>query len=240
LPRFSAAAKENGVRPILGAELTLEDGTILPVLIESRAGYQNLCRLLTRSHLRDVKGQSKIQWSELPEFSAGLIALTGDQEGPLIDSIRSPKRRDPARVLGMLGDIFGHNRLFVEIQRHYLRGEEKINGALVELAAKYSLPILATNGVLYAKPYGRQIADVFTCVRHHTHLDAAGRLLTPNSERFLKSASTIEALFRDLPEAIANTERLADHLRFSLEDLGYEFPRYPVGPGETMAGVLRE
>ena len=82
-PRFFAAAKENSVRAIIGSELTMEDGSVLPVLVETRAGYQNLCRLLTRAHLRAPKGESKVRWDELPEFASGLVALTGDEEGPL-------------------------------------------------------------------------------------------------------------------------------------------------------------
>ena len=243
-PRFFTAARQAGVRPIIGAEVTMEDGSVLPVLVESRTGYQNLCRLLTRAHLRAPKGEGKVKWSEWPEFAAGLIALTGDEEGPLVRAVRNGRNRvrgvpDPARTLEELLRIFGRDRLFVEIQRHHLRGEEIVNNSLVALARSFSLPLLAANGALYARPDGRQALDVFTCIRHHTHLDAAGRLLAPNGERFLKSAAEMAALFGDLPRAVENTVRLADRLSFALSDLGYEFPRYPVGAGETMDGVLR-
>src|SRR5437667_4562955 len=87
-PRFFAAAHQSGVRPIIGSELTMEDGTVLPVLVETRTGYQNLCRLLTRAHLRAPKNQSAVRWAELPEFAEGLVALTGDEEGPLQAQIR--------------------------------------------------------------------------------------------------------------------------------------------------------
>ncbi|MGZ4973252.1 MAG: PHP domain-containing protein, partial [Limisphaerales bacterium] len=79
-PRFFAAAKEKNLRPIIGAELTMEDGSVLPVFVENRTGYQHLCQLLTQAHLRSVKGETKIRWNELPEFAEGLIALTGDEE----------------------------------------------------------------------------------------------------------------------------------------------------------------
>ena len=251
-PRFYEKAKQVGVRPIVGAELTLEDNSVLPVLVENRAGYQNLCRLLTRAHLRAPKGESKIAWEELPEFAQGLIALTGDENGPLIKSICSGRCEEAhskknqslvtsaAISLDRLLRAFGQENLFVEIQRHHIRGEERLNSVIVQLAKKFSLPLLATNGVLYARPYGRQVLDVFTCIREHTHLDAAGKLLAQNSERFLKAPAQMEELFRDLPEAITNTARLADQLQFSLHNLGYEFPRFPVAPGETMDGVLRE
>ncbi len=265
-PRFFGKAKESGIRPIVGAELTMEDGTILPVLVENRTGYQNLCRLLTDAHLRSEKAKSKVRWDELPQFAEGLVALTGDEEGPVIRDIRSKQGRRSTEcwsdgvleniipllpntptlhystppALEKLIHIFGQQNVFVEIQRHMVRGEERINTALVQLGAHYKLPLLATNGVLHATPAGRQVLDVFTCIRNHTHLDAAGKLLAQNSERFLKNDKQMRSLFRDLPEAIENTARLAERLQFSLEDLGYEFPQYKVPPGHSMDSFLRE
>ncbi len=101
------------------------------------------------------------------------------------------------------------------------------------------MPLIATNGVQYAKLYGREVLDVFTCIREHTHLDAAGKLLTQNAERHLKSDREMRVIFADLPEAIENTSRLAERLMFSLENLGYEFPEYPVPAGHTMDSFLR-
>jgi error-prone DNA polymerase len=237
-PSFFAAAKQSGVRPIIGSELSMEDGTVLPVLVETRTGYQNLCRLLTRAHLRAPKGESGVRWDELPGFVEGLVALTGDEEGPLIRAISVAAA--PREILQRLLRIFGPQHLFVEIQRHRLRGEAWKAQALVQLAESFRLPLLATNGVLYARPNGRKILDVFTCIRNHTHLDAAGKLLAPNSQRFLASAQQMQKLFHDLPEAIANTLRLAERLQFSLDHLGYEFPRYPVPEGESLDSYLRK
>jgi len=93
--------------------------------------------------------------------------------------------------------------------------------------------------VQYAKPYGREVLDVFTCIREHTHLDAAGKLLTQNAERHLKSDREMRAIFADLPEAIENISRLAERLTFSLENIGYEFPEYPVPVGHSMDSFLR-
>ncbi len=273
-PRFFERAKELGIKPIVGAELTMEDGSVLPVLVENRMGYQNLCRLLTRAHLRNIKGECNIAWDELPEFKEGLVALTGDEEGPVISEIRnafsqrqrilphpgplsleeghgegkanilpfprSQSSKNPNHSLDRLLQIFDCNHLFIEIQRHHLRGEDRVNTALIQLAQTYKLPLLATNGVLYATPPGRQVMDVFTCIRNHTHLDAAGKLLAQNSERFVKGDQEMRELFRDLPEAINNTSRLADRLQFSLENLGYEFPRYPLPAGHDADSFLRE
>ena len=220
--RFSTAAREKGVRPIVGAELTMDDGSVLPVLVKDRTGYKNLCELVTQAHLRSAKGECAVQWNELAEYAEGLVALLAN-----VDSARS------------LIDVFGRKNVYVEIQRHFRRGEERINQQLCDLAEQLRLPVIATNGVQYARPSGRQVLDVFTCIREHTHLDAAGKRLTQNAERHLKSDAQMRALFRDRPEAIENTRRLAERLEFSLENIGYEFPSFPVPDGHDMNSFLR-
>src|SRR6202163_3104392 len=272
--RFSVAAREQNVRPIIGCELSLEDDSILPVFVENRTGYKNLCELLTQAHLRSEKGKCPVQWSELLEFAEGLIALVGSACVSHADASPArtfgvpPKRtflendnhnvRASSRLRDAIGntrdacatqnsadraqfliDTFGRENIYVEIQRHFLRGEERINQQLVDLAAHYRLPILATNGVQYAKPYGREVLDVFTCIREHTHLDVAGKLLTQNAERHLKGDQEMHELFADLPEAIENTSRLAEQLTFSLENIGYEFPSFPVSDSYNMDSFLR-
>ncbi|MFN2623761.1 MAG: DNA polymerase III subunit alpha [Chthoniobacterales bacterium] len=221
--RFSVAAREHGVRPITGAELPMEDGTVLPVLVKDRGGYENLCELLTQAHLRsDEKGKCAVQWKELPQFARGLIAVFGLPKSPTL-----------------VIDAFGRENVCVEIQRHFLRGEERVNQQLCDLAEQHRLRVIATNGVQYARPYGRQVLDVFTCIREHTHLDAAGKLLTQNAERHLKSDAEMRALFADRLDAIEDTARLADRLEFSLENIGYEFPSFPVPDGHDMNSFLR-
>jgi error-prone DNA polymerase len=254
--RFSVAAREHNVRPIVGAELTMEDGSVLPVLVKDRLGYKNLCELLTQAHLRSAKGECAVQWNELPEFSEGLIALSGrvgvSPAGESVSLSRTSKRsfRRDAETGGRdahptrecthrLIDIFGRDNVFIEIQRHFLRGEDRVNQQLCDLAEHHRLPVIATNGVQYARPYGRQVLDVFTCIREHTHLGAAGKLLTQNAERYLKSDAEMRALFPDRLDAIENTDRLAERLEFSLENIGYEFPEFPVPDGHDMNSFLR-
>jgi error-prone DNA polymerase len=266
--RFSVAAREHGIRPIIGCELSMEDGAVLSVLVENRTGYKNLCELLTQAHLRSEKGKCAVRWSELPQFAKGLIALfnaslancrasvsdanfsprfTEWSRGDASDmggQVEKPSQRErasqtPYKPIEMLIEAFGRQNVFVEIQRHFIRGEERINRELIDVARANRLSLLATNGVKYAKPYGREVLDVFTCIREHTHLDAAGKLLTENAERYLKSDRRMRAIFVDLSEAIENTSRLAERLMFSLENLGYEFPQYPVPTGHTMDSFLR-
>jgi len=219
--RFHMAAKKAGIRAHIGAEITCTDGHCYPLLAENRTGYQNLCRLITRMKLRTKKGEGAATPEEFSEFSAGLVCLAS--------------RPDP-RFL----DQFGAKNIFVELQRHYNRTEEALNQSLMDFARHHRLPLVATNGVSHATPESREALDVLTCVRHKTTIQEAGRLLSINSDRYLKSAREMSRLFSDLPEAIANTRELSDRLQFTLADLGYQFPRYPVPPGETMNSFLRK
>ena len=175
--RFHAAAREHGIRPIVGAELAMEDGSVLPVLAASRAGYRNLCQLITRAKLRGTKIDAPVRMEELAGFATGLVALTGDEEGPVRRALARDDGAGALACVRRLEAIFGRENVFVEIQRHLRRGEARENRALRDLAAAAGLPLLATNGVLHATRAERAVMDVFTCARNHTHLDAAGRLL---------------------------------------------------------------
>jgi error-prone DNA polymerase len=238
--RLHMSAKECGVRALVGSELTMEDGSVVPVLVESRAGYRALCGLLTTAHLRAEKGEGRVAWGELAGAADGLVALTGDEEGPVR---RAWLERGPAAAAqagARLASIFGGGRLHVEIQRHRVAGEEEWNGFLVDWARASGLPLLATNGVLHAVPEARSVVDVFTCLRNHTTIDAAGRRLAPNAERHLKGARAMGELFRDLPEAVENAGRLGQRLEFTLANLGYRFPDHPVPAGESQDSFLRK
>jgi len=239
-PRLFGEARRCGVMPRVGAELTMEGGSVLPVLVASRIGYQNLCQLITRAKLRGTKHESAVRWSELGEFAQGLIALTGDEEGDIVRRIDAEDFRGARESAQRLVAAFGRDNVFVEMQRHNARADEIRLDALDDLAAALGIRTVATGGVLYARPAQREVLDVFTCMRHHTHLDSAGRLLTPNDHRHLKSPQEMEALFADRPQAIENTRRVADRLDFTLENLGYEFPRFRNLSDEEMSALLRE
>ena len=237
-PRFHTAAQESKIRSLIGCELTMEDGSVLPVIVQSRNGYQNLCRLLSRAKLRAPKNESSIGWNELSEFREGLLGLTGDEEGPLQRALREGNLAQADERLADLKRCFGADGILVELQRHHLREEPWFERQLILLAKKHRLKLVVTNGVLYATSDRRPVLDVFTCARHHTDLDHAGRVLEPNSERQLKDAKTMYQLFADLPHAVANSAAIAASIDFTLENLGYQFPRFPVPPGETMDSHL--
>ncbi len=237
-PRFHKAARAAGIRPIIGAELTIGSGgaggasATLPVLCESQAGYQNLCRLITRMKLGAPKGQGALALADLDGATGGLVALVGR-------AALDGRRFGVGGLADALVGIFGRDRVYVELQRHARRDEEADTRALADLASAFHLPVIATGGVRFADPSARPLFDVLTCIHHHTDLVRAGRRLAPNAERYLKPPAEMAALFADRPDAVARTRDLADRLTFTMADLGYRFPDYPVPDGETQASFLR-
>jgi error-prone DNA polymerase len=240
-PRFHMAAKQFKIKAHVGAEVSISKHGNLPVLVESRTGYQNLCRLITNAKLRTKKKTvATSTLDELHNRAAGLICLTGDEYGPLAHALQNGGISEGRNILHKLISIFGRDNVYVELQRHSDRVQESRNQASVELAGELGLSLLATNGVRYATRAERQIADVFTCIKNKRRLDTAGCLLSQNSKRYIRSAKEMAHLFSDFPEAIANTCELSSRLDFSLEKLGYEFPRYPVPENETIDSFLQK
>lgn len=260
-PRFHKAAKAAGLKAIIGCELTMTGTEVrsqksesriqhsedrrapsaerlapsrwrLPVLIETRAGYQTLCRLLTRAKLRAPKGEGALALDELDGHAGGLIALAGREA-------LAASRHGVGGLVDRLVGVFGRASVYLELQHHFQRDEEAANGMLRDLAAAFHVPLIASNGVRFAEPSERPLFDVLTCIRHKTTIARAGRRLTPNAERYLKPPAEMEALFADHPGALAETHALADRIQYSMSDLGYRFPDYPVPSGETAASFLR-
>jgi len=268
-PQLYRAAKAAGLRAIVGAELTITHaGTpstrpgarsgqastraqehasagarqhsstsahptwTLPVLVSSVEGYRNLCRLITRAKSKAAKGESVLTLADLDGHCGGLIALAGR---PALVA----ERHGVGGLVDQIVGIFGRDRVWIELQRHLRRDEEAANASLLDLAAAFRVPVMASNGVRFAAPEDRPVFDVLTCLRHKTTLAQAGRRLSVNAECYLKPPEVMARLFSDLPQALAGTEALAERLEFTLMNLGYRFPDYPVPAGETQASFLR-
>ena len=230
-PRFHQAAKALGIRALLGARVTLlgsprpqrksdppPDGGRLQLLVKDRQGYRNLCRLVTRGHASHPKPHCRVTLDDLRQHREGLVCL-----------VREPTLARP------LGEIFGRD-LFGELHRHADPDQERRNRTLLAT----DLPPVATGDVRHARPSGKPLLDALTCLHHKTTLERAGRILLPNDERHLRSGAEMIERFRDLPEALRNSIEIAERCEFTLENLGYRFPDFPLGPGETLAGKLRE
>ena len=257
--RFHLAGKPNGVRAHVGSEIAVRDlgermtpaawlphqhptePVRLPLLCESREGYQNLCRMVTRLKMREPsKAEGAAVTTDVEEFSNGLVCLTGGDEGPLAAALARGGEPEAQKTVERLVAVFGRENVYVELQRHGLRDQEWRNQAALRIARSLGLPLLATNGVRYADEPEREIADLFTAIRHHVSLENAGRLLAMNACRYLRPAKEMAQLFRDLPEAIANTWALSQRLQFELDDLGYEFPHYATPESESMDSFLEK
>jgi len=257
--RFHIAAKRNNLQAHIGAEISLaclgshlKPSTWLPhqhldqpvrvsLLCESRTGYHNLCKLITKLKLNQKgKGEGTATLFDIEQYSLGLVCLTGGEEGPLASALVEGGEKLGQDTVEQLIRIFGKANVFIELQRHHEREEEWRNQASLHIADSLGVAVLATNGVRYAHEYDREILDVFTSIKHHVDLDHAGRLLSLNSQRHLRSSREMSALFADIPHAIHNTADLSKRLQFQLDDLGYEFPQYPVPHGDSMDSFLRK
>jgi error-prone DNA polymerase len=223
-PRFAAAAKRAGIRPVVGADVTLADAPPVLLLVENRAGYKNLCRLLTRARAGLRKADTPRPTAALlTEHAEGLVALAGAA---------------PRDDLHTLVAAYGPANVYLEIQRHLDVREARNERAVLAQAAAAGIGVVATNDVRYATPRGRAVHDVLTCAREKCTVDEIGRRLPPNGERWLKSPRAMAEIFRDRPATLRATRAISERCQFLLTDLGYEFPAYPVPPGETQQSYL--
>jgi error-prone DNA polymerase len=182
--------------------------------------------------MRAEKGAGALAIDEFDGFTTGLVALAGR---PLLDA----QHFGVGGLLDRLIGLFGRGNVCVDLQRHFLRDEESDTVALTHLAEAFRVPVVATNGVRFATPGERPLFDVLTCVHHHTTVDAAGRRLARNAERYLKPPEVMAQLFSDRPDALRGTQALAERLEYTMEDLGYRFPAYPVPGGDSEMSFLR-
>ncbi len=227
--RAHHAAKECGIRALVGSMLKFADGTSFPVLCATRDGYRQMSRQLTEHHLTHRAGMDFLA------RSGDLIALTGDRDGPVCQPLLRGDSKAALRAAEQLLASFGPGNVYLELTRHGLRDDGRLNRQLIDLAAHLRLPLLASNAPLFATRGDRRLGDAFTSLRHHLPLDEAAHLLASNGERHLKSPQAMAALFHDVPEAISNTSSLAERLEFTLENLNYRFPDYADGHGNPLS-----
>lgn len=224
-------------RLLIGARIVFIDGTPdIFVYPRDRAAYGRLCQLLTRGKRGDditriEKGECHLTFADLLEFSEGQLLI-----------LTLPHRFELAQALEILAKLKASRAEGVWLAASLIyRGDDRRRLArLDDLAAQAKVPLLATNEVLYHDPGRRPLQDVLTCIREKTTIEAVGRKLEANAERFMKTPREMARLFRDFPEAIAETMRFADRIDFSLDQLKYQYPDEPVPPGKTAQGHLED
>ncbi len=233
------SAELGEVEPVTDLEIGNLSPHFITLLVANRTGYRNLCKLLTAAARRRPKGEACADWRMIETHAEGLWCLAGGTGDPVNRLLEANDFDAASELLGRLRGLFD-GRLHVELQRHRLRREEYLNQALIDLAARHRLPLVATNGVRYARREEKRLHDILTCIRHRTQIDRAGRLLAAHRERHFKGAREMGELFADRPRAVAESVELANRLDFTLADLGYRFPDYPLPPGETPSSHLRQ
>jgi error-prone DNA polymerase len=217
---------------LIGSRLVFMDDTPdILVYPRNRAAYGRLCQLLTRGKRAAEKGECHLKLDDLLEFAEGqLLVLT------------LPHRFETAKALKAL-DQLRHSRAegaWLAASLLYRGDDRRRLMRLQRIASTARVPLLATNEVLYHHPARRPLQDVLTCIREKTTIDAIGKRLEANAERYLKPAAEMIRLFRDVPEAIAETMRFADRITFSLDQLKYQYPDEPVPPGKTAQQHLED
>src|SRR5450631_168645 len=217
---------------LIGSRLVFMDGTPdILVYPRDRAAYGRLCRLLTRGKRGDdtEKGECHLKLDDLLEFA----------EGQLL-AVMLPHRLNAATAFHVLDRLQCRADVWLAASLLYRGDDRRRLMRLHRIATTAGVPLLATNEVLYHHPARRPLQDVLSCIREKTTIDAIGRRLEANAERYLKPGHEMARLFRDLPEAIAETMRFAGRIDFSLDQLRYQYPDEPVPPGKTAQRHLED
>ena len=253
---FSASLRQVGVQPIIGCQLalTMTQAALRPgggkgisasgrdavvVLVQNGAGYANLLRLLALAYgLDDAQSDPRVALADLCTYADGLILLTGGPDGPVGRLLLEGRREAAESLVAQLRGAFG-DRLYVELLRHGLESEAAIEPALLAIAAKAGLPIVATNDAYFATADMYEAHDALLCISQGTHLaDNNRRRLT--QEHSFKSGAEMRALFSDLPDAVANTALIARRCAFAIDSVRPMLPPYDCGEGRTEEEALRE
>jgi error-prone DNA polymerase len=238
--RFYTHALEAGIKPIIGAELTLKEGFHITLLVENREGYVNLCRLLTKAQLSESKGNACLPFSGLAGNMEGLICLSGCARGEIPTLLRAKKKEEALTASAKYLSLCGRKNFYIELQHHLNPEDTRLCKELTDLAGVLGLRTVASNNAHYAVREDFSLHDILTCIRHRVILDHSGSCRRANSEFYLKGyeeMSNLPALPRD---ALRQTLEIAERCTFELDFSSYSFPDYPLPEGETAADYLRK
>jgi error-prone DNA polymerase len=244
-PPFFARAKAAGIKPILGAEITLEDDSHLTLLAENQTGYQHLCQIITNGRLLCEKGSAAVPWSVVAEYASGLICLTGCRRGRLAQWAAVRNRDEAWHELVRLVRLFGKRNVYVELQRNLHRGDVWLTRRLANLAVSAGMQCVATGNVHYLRRDDADLQSVLVSIRERMPLPHMGRALgrasrlRPNFEYRLRSPAATQRLYPDLPDAVATTLEVADRCNVELPSGLQVLPEFPTPRGLDALGYLR-
>jgi error-prone DNA polymerase len=244
--RFYEKARALGVKPIIGAEVELDGGYHLTLLCKNREGYANLCRLITGAHLSNRDKPSQVTRKTLSRFSSGLLALSGCSKGEIPVLLEQGKREQARKATGFYRRNFGAD-FFIEVIRYPSRSDLSASYRLVDFAREESLPVVATNNVHYVDMEHYEVKELLNAIDRNIPVSRLPGFRT--MEQYLKSGQEMAEIFNDLPEAVANTEKIAAVCNLDMELGKPRFPKFdlPVGEDEysylsklTCAGAVRK
>jgi error-prone DNA polymerase len=222
--RAHVAAKEVGLKLLIGAEITPIDASPVVLLATDRSAYGRLSQLITRGRRQAEKGTCRLTFADIAEFADGLLACIGLPEVSVEETA--------ADSLPRYREAFGEQcYLLAEL---FCGADDRLRlQTLMRVARQHRLPLVAANDVHYHDPSRQPLQDVLTAVRHGTTVTELGHRRFPNAERHLKSPAAMRRLFAECPEAVSRTVELADRCAFSLDELRYEYPEELCPPGLT-------
>ncbi len=237
--RFTEACDEHGVRPILGAEVTIDRGGTVVLLCEDTRGWSNLARLITRARSGLPRGLPAVSVESLAAHAAGLVCLTGGRDGA-VDRIEAAEGPGAARALaGTLAEIFSR-RLYVEVHDHQLAEDVRRIRDRIDLARRLALPWVVAGDVRHARARDKPVQDALVCLKHQTTLEEAGDLLFPNDARRLWSPADLERVWHAAPSGLLRTLEVSERCRLHLRELRPTLPRFPLPDGVDDADAFLE
>jgi len=251
---FYKKAKERGIKPIIGAEIYLafegmeqkrpnidDTNYHLILLVKNEKGYENLVKVLTAGHLRGFYYKPRVDEEFLKEHSEGLIALSACLNGRIPKLLVSKKTKEAEETALRYQEIFGKDNFYLELQRHKNIPEQKtVNEGLRKLSAKTGIPLVATADSHYLRPEDAEAQDILMLINTGARPDDTERLTLAKDDFSLKSAEEMEELYKDIPEALENTQKVADACNLEIELGVNKLPVFPLPEGKDENEYLRE
>ncbi len=253
--KFFQKATESGIKPIIGCEMYIAPGSRfdktsqrggadaayhIVLLAKDEKGYKNLIKLVTISYLEGFYYKPRIDKEVLKKHSEGLIGLSACVKGEIPQKILSGRYEEAKKALYEYLDIFGKENFYLEIMRHGLEEENKANEGLIKLAREEKVGLVATNDCHYLRPEDAEAHDILLCVQTGKRVTDADRMRMETDQLYFKSPGEMKELFRDVPEAIENTLKIAEACNFAFSFDQRLLPHYQVPEGYTLETYLRE
>lgn len=249
---FYKEAKAAGITPVLGCEVYVAKQNMhdrqgradreyshLVLLAENQKGYQNLVHLVSLGWLEGYYYKPRIDYDTLAQYAEGLIGLSACLSGDIPRLLMQGDYQGAKQLAQRLSDIFGPEHFYLELQEHGIPVQKEVNAQIIRIARETGLPLVATNDVHYINQEDAAVQDVLICIQTGRFLDEENRMKMDSDQMYLKSGAEMEALFSHVPEALENTQKIAERCHVELDFETQHLPQFPLPEGETNVGLLR-